>query len=246
VKLASPELRDRLASEFVLGTLRGPARRRFQEYLKRDAALRADVARWEAHLTPLADHLPEVDPPARVWSRIEAQLDRSGGTKSAAATTGFWGSIGFWRTLGLGASGLAAVLLFSMLTVKPVPLDQEPVLTAVLAEDNNDARIYIEQPKSNLLTVKMVKPWKANGGIAHELWVIPKDGAPRSLGVISGTSDTTINVAGLDARLANGALFAVSLEPPGGSTSGAPTGKVVCKGSIAWMPPKTARPNSQI
>ena len=78
------------------------------------------------------------------------------------------------------------------------------------------------------------------------LVMIPKDGAPRSLGVINDTTDTRISVAGLDARLANGALFAVSLEPLGGSPSGAPTGKVVCKGSIAWMPPKTAKAGSQI
>ncbi|MEP7155738.1 MAG: anti-sigma factor [Betaproteobacteria bacterium] len=245
MKLANPELRDRLASEYVLGTMRGAARRRFQEYLKRDEALRADVARWEAHLTPLAEQLPPVTPPSRVWSRIEAQLDRASGIK-AAPSAGFWSSLGFWRALGLGASGLAAVLLFAVLAPKPLSLDQEPVLTAVLAEDNNDARLYVEQPKANLLTVKLVKPWKANSGFAHELWVIPKDGAPRSLGVINDTTDTKINVAGLDARLANGALFAVSLEPLGGSPSGAPTGKVVCKGSIAWMPLKPARVNPQI
>ena len=245
MKLANPELRDRLASEYVLGTMRGAARRRFQEYLKRDDALRSDVARWETHLTPLADRLPAVTPPARVWARIEAQLDRASGIKSTVSG-GFWSNIGFWRTLGLGASGLAAVLLFSLLSPKTQLLEYQPVLTAVLAEDNNDARLYVEQPKSDLLTVKLVKPWKANSGIAHELWVIPKDGAPRSLGVINDTTDTKINVAGLDARLANGALFAVSLEPMGGSPSGAPTGKVVCKGSIAWMPVKPAKPNTQI
>jgi len=117
---------------------------------------------------------------------------------------------------------------------------------AVLAEENNDARVYIEQPKSNVLMVKMVKPWKTNSGIAHELWVIPKDGAPRSLGVINSAVDTEIHLAGLDTKLVNGALMAVSLEPPGGSHTGSPTGRVVCKGSIAWMPPKPAKPRAQI
>ncbi len=248
MKLANPDLRNRLASEYVLGTMQGAARRRFHEYLKRDADLRAEVARWEAHLTPLTARLPDVEPPARVWSRIEAQLDRFG--SAATKSSGFWGSLGFWRTLGLGASGVAAALLVVFVTQQPVlspaALEQEPMLTAVLAEDNNDARVYIEQPKSNVLMVKMIKPWKLNSGIAHELWVIPKEGAPRSLGVINDASDTKINVAGLDAKLANGALLAVSLEPLGGSPSGAPTGKVVCKGSIAWMPVKTAKPAGQI
>jgi len=244
MKLTHPELRDRLAAEYVLGTMKGGARRRFQEYLRRDAGLRADVARWEAHLTPLTERLSVIEPPARVWSRIKAQLDQTVAPASAKAAPGLWESLGFWRTLGLGATGIAAALLVVFVTLKPV--EPEPMLMAVLAEDSNDARVYIEQPRSNVLMVKMVKPWKTNAGIAHELWVIPKDGAPRSLGVINSTTDTKIDLAGLDAKLVNGALLAVSLEPPGGSPSGSPTGKVVCKGSIAWMPPKPAKPRPQI
>ena len=244
MRLAHPDLRNRLASEYVLGTMQGRARRRFQDYLKRDPDLRAEVARWEAHLTPLAARLPDIEPPARVWSRIEARLAGSVEPSPVKTVSGFWASLGFWRTLGVGASGLAAVLLVAIVTLQSA--EQEPMLTAVLAEDNNDARVYVEQPKSNVLLVKLVKPWKTNSGFAHELWVIPKNGAPRSLGVINDATDTKINLAGLDAKLANGALFAVSLEPPGGSPSGAPTGKVVCKGSIAWMPPKSGKSATQI
>lgn len=244
MKLAHPELRDRLAAEYVLGTMKGGARRRFQEYLKRDAGLQTQVARWESHLTPLAGRLPAIQPPARVWSRIEAQLDRSAAYPAAKMASGFWGSLGFWRTLGLSAAGLAAALLVAVIGLNPV--ESEPMLMAVLAEDNNDARVYIEQPKSNVLVVKLIKPWRTNSGFAHELWVIPKDGAPRSLGVINDATDTRIQLSGLDARLVNGTLLAVSLEPPGGSPSGAPTGRVVCKGSIAWMPPKPDKPRAQI
>ena len=248
MKLAHPELRDRLAAEYVLGTMKGGARRRFQDYLQGDAALQTDVASWEAYLTPLAElflaKVPAIEPPARVWARIEARLDGPAALPPARTKSGFWENLGFWRALGLGAAGLAAALLVTVITVKPA--EQEPMLMSVLAEDNNEARVYIEQPKSNMLMVKMVKPWKINSGIAHELWVIPKAGAPRSLGVINSAADTTIDVAGLDAKLVNGALLAVSLEPPGGSPSGSPTGRVVCKGSIAWMPPKPDKPRPSI
>ena len=244
MRLAHPDLRIRLAAEYVLGTMKGGARRRFQDYLKRDAGLQIEVARWEEHLTPLAERLQAIEPPARVWSRIAVQLDGSVALPPTKKTSGIWESLGFWRSLGLGAAGLAAALLVAVVALKPD--EQEPMLMAVLAEDSNEARVYIEQPKSNVLMVKMVKPWKTNSGFAHELWVIPKNGAPRSLGVINAATDTKIDVAGLDAKLVNGALLAVSLEPPGGSPSGSPTGKVVCKGSIAWMPAKPAKPRTQI
>jgi anti-sigma-K factor RskA len=246
MKLTHPELRNSLASEYVLGTMKGAARRRFEEYLRRDAGLRQEVTRWENHLTPLTNRLPSVEPSARVWSRIEAQLDSSLSKSSAAKSSGLWDSLAFWRNLGLGASGLAAALLVAVMAVKPVVVDQDPVLTAVLAEDNNVVRILVEQPKAGLLNVKMVKPWRTDTGFAHELWVIPKEGAPRSVGVINDATDTRISLAGLDSKLADGAVFAVSLEPPGGSPTGAPTGKVVCKGTIAWMPQKKTRPATQI
>jgi anti-sigma-K factor RskA len=243
MKLAQPELRSRLAAEYVLGTMKGGARRRFQDYLKRDAALQAEVARWEAHMTPLAQRLPAIEPPARVWDRIQSQLDGPGATVPSKAASGMWQSLGFWRNWGLGVTGLAAALLFAVVTVKPV--EQEPILMSVLAEDNNDVRVYIEQPESNVLHVTMVKPWNIRPGIVHQLWVLPKAGGPRSVGVINSAADTNLTLAGLDAKLVDGALFAVSLEPPGGSPTGTPTGKVVCKGSIAWMPQRTAKPRAQ-
>lgn len=244
MKLAHPDLRSRLASEYVLGTMRGPTRRRFEEYLKRDPALRAEVVRWEEHLSPLAERLDPVDPPARVWQRIEMRLDRATRRREPAkAAGGLWQSIAFWRGLGLAATGLATILLVTTFSLKPA--GPEPILTAVLAEDSNAVRLFIEQPKANVLKVRMIKPWTNGPDKAHELWVIPAGGAPRSVGVINSHGDTQISLAGLDARLAEGALFAVSIEPPGGSTTGAPTGKVVCKGTIAWLPQRGHRPPGQ-
>ena len=233
MKLANPELKNRLASEYVLGTMKGAARRRFEAYLRADMALRAEVTRWEQHLMPLAARIPPVAPPARVWAQIEASI----GAGAYPRPTGLWGSLAFWRGLALAAAGVAATVLIAVAMQKSAV--SEPTLMAVLAEESNAPRVYIEQPKAGLLVVTMIKPWSVNAARSHELWVIAKNGEPRSLGVINSSSDTRIVRAELDMRLVDGTQFAVSIEPPGGSTSGMP-GRIVCKGIIAWMPKKTA------
>ena len=235
MKLANPELKNRLASEYVLGTMKGAARRRFEAYLRADMALRAEVTRWEQHLMPLAARIPPVAPPARVWARIEASIGAS--AAYTARPTDLWGSLAFWRGLALAAAGVAATVLVAVVMQKSAV--SEPTLMAVLAEESNAPRVYIEQPKSGLLVVTMIKPWSVNAARSHELWVIAKNGEPRSLGVINSSSDTRIVRAELDVRLVDGTQFAVSIEPPGGSTSGMP-GRIVCKGIIAWMPKKAA------
>ena len=246
MKLGDPQLRVRLASEYVLGTMKGGARRRFDEYLKHDAALRAEVARWETHLMPLNERLQPVTPHTRVWEKIAARI---GGLKTDMTVekkpVGLWESIAFWRNLGLGASGVAVALLTAMLTLKPI--DQSPMLTAVLAEDDNIARVFIEQPKSGLLMVKMVTPWQTMNGMALQLWVVPKNGAPHSLGLINNTGETRLSLAGMDEKLSGGLVFAISKEPPGGSPTGQPSpGSVMCKGAIAHLPSSAKQPRPPI
>ncbi len=247
MKLDHPDLQSRLAAEYVLGTMKGRARRRFEDYLRMPAnrTLREAVAKWEAHMTPLADRVPPVAPPKRVWARIEAQLFASKtqvntGTSSQNAletpvNKGLFG-LNFWRNLGLGASTLAAALLVVVFTGNPLRSD-EPMITAVL-EDQGGARMVIDQRHPDRIEARLIRNWNSSNDISHELWVIPTDGAPRSLGVVSDAGNTTIKIPGLSAKLAGGAVFAVSLEPKGGSPTGAPTGRVVCKGTIAKMPPK--------
>ncbi len=254
MKLNSPELISRLASEYVLGTLRGGARRRFVQLMQRDAALREAVATWEAHLTPLADLVEPIAPPRRVWNNIEARIGATAASSRSNAETnqnaagnaisggGFWGSLPFWRGLGVVGSTAAAILLAATLRSAPVAVvSPDPMVVAVL-EDNGEARLIVEQPKSGYVMVKMVKPWNGPDDHSLELWVIPKDGAPRSIGLVSDSVDTKLIKTDMDVRLTDGTLFAVSKEPKGGSPTGAPTGAVLCKGVIARMPAKTSPP----
>jgi anti-sigma-K factor RskA len=69
---------------------------------------------------------------------------------------------------------------------------------------------------------------------SHELWVIPVGGKPHSLGTMGSGRQMHMQLADALARLLQqGATIAISVEPRGGSRTGAPTGPVVASGSLS-------------
>ena len=119
-----PELRDRLASEYVLGTLHGRARARIERLLRDDLELRDRVAFWERGLTPMASTLSVAAPSAEVWARIAKRIAPRERVAPAASQGRFARWLSRWfelRTLGSLAVGLvlgvAATLLGPALLV---------------------------------------------------------------------------------------------------------------------------------
>jgi anti-sigma-K factor RskA len=79
------------------------------------------------------------------------------------------------------------------------------------------------------LVLQPIHPVVPGSGRAFELWAVPPQGAPRSLGLVSGEQATTVQRGLL---LRDTAAFAVSLEPSGGSPTGAPTGPILSVGKL--------------
>ena len=223
----SPGLASALAAEYVVGTLHGRARRRFEAIMRADPQVAAIVRRWEAGLVPLAERVPDVEPPARVWRAIEERIS------PRPTGTGFWSSVGFWRSFGLLTGGVASVLLAAFLYISTGPRG-EPMFVAVLTAPDSQPRMVVSMHSPNLLRVRMVKPWKDMEGKGLELWVLPKEGAPRSLGMVHNRmGDTMMRIDPSDPRVQGADAIAISMEPMTGSPTGQPTGPVLCKGMVA-------------
>lgn len=222
----SEDLAHRLAAEYALGTLRGRARARFEALARSDPAVDEIRRRWEEALAPLAERVAEVEPPARVWSRIE---ERIGPDRPAGA----WSSVGFWRSFGLLAGGVASVLLAAFLFTQG-PSRAEPQYVAVLVSPTNEARMTVAVRRDGM-HIHNVRGWKTvqDAGGAIELWAVPKEGAPRSLGLIANTGgDFMVRIPADDPRLRDVKAFALSSEPAGGSPTRQPTGPVLCSGLV--------------
>lgn len=248
-----PALQDRLAAEYVLGTLRGRARLRFAAWAREDAALRRRVESWQERLTPLADAVKPVRPSPRVWKAIEARIGPEA-VATGAPRAGFWESVAFWRTTGLVASGMAAALLVAVAVQKPqvvqVPVErvvEVPVERLIEVESKKMQPAYVAvlrnkagkivflayaNRQSNELWFKRVDMAIPKDDMGYELWGMPtKPGEkPRSLGMIPGVESGTITLASAaDQALGDFPELAITMEPAKGS-GGTPAGPMIAKG----------------
>ena len=229
----SQDLAHRLAAEYALGTLRGRARNRFEAIARVDAEVDAIRRQWEAAFSPFAERVPGIEPPARVWNRIEERIGDRGAAKGPGA------SLSFWRSFGLVAGGVATVLFAAFLYLQAGPRPSaEPVMLAVLTAPApaSDARMVISFHAPDRMHIVNYRPWPSveKEGKGLELWVLDKDGAPRSLGMIPNVKgETTLKVRIDDPRLQGANTLALSAEPREGSPTKQPTGRVLCSGGVA-------------
>jgi anti-sigma-K factor RskA len=222
-------LADRLAAEHVLGTLRGGARRRFEALLPSHPALRAAVAQWEQRLAPLAARVAPVQPSPHVWRKIEARLFAA--RNDAAPRTTLWQRLALWRALA-GAATAATVAMVVVSTREPPPA--APIVVVLAANPEAAQALHASFVASvsadgRALVLRPVGDVALAPGRALELWAVPPQGAPRSLGLVRESGATTVLRTQL---LRDTAAFAVSIEPVGGSTTGAPTGPIVSVGKL--------------
>lgn len=225
-------LRDRLAAEYALGTLRGAARRRFETWLRDDRQLRAAVADWQGRLAALAELQQPVTPPARVWEGIERRL-------GPAVQPQWWQ---FWRTsaarpwgvLAL-AAGAAALVLAVRLAAPPAAAPRTQQIAALSDAQSQTAMVVTADTRHRRLQVRVAEDVHVPADRTLQLWAITRTGKPRSLGILPGNRSTDL---ALDARATapDVALLAISLEPKVGSPDpNGPTGPVLYKGSWARL-----------
>ena len=214
-----PELRERLAAEYALGTLRGRARERLKRWMRDDPELRKEVQSWETRLAPMAQLVTPVEPPARVWNQVERQLGSR--TKSS-----------WWKALGWMAAGAAAAMI-AVAVLLPLQSDSTAAYVAVLSDPKTNRPVLVATAEraDKVLRVNVLDPAIHVSGRSLELWALPQGGKPRSLGVLSNQERGALKLlAAADQALGDVPTLAISLEPAGGSPSGQPSGPVLYTG----------------
>lgn len=225
-----PALREQLAAEYVLGTLKGGARRRFESYLHDDAALRRTTAAWQDRLAPMGEFATPRTPRAQVWQGIARRLNlprRARGWRLWPAD-----AFDFWRMLGV-ASTLAALLLATTLGTQLLRAPQLDYVSTLTDEQARPAVLVTGDRTHKVLTARLTDNARIAADKTLQLWAIPKQGHPRSLGLLAARGEAelalTERAIGDDVT-----MLAVSLEPKGGSPDPqGPTGPILYKG--VWI-----------
>ncbi|MBN8633086.1 MAG: anti-sigma factor [Rhodobacterales bacterium] len=210
--LTPHEADDALAAEYVLGVLDLSERAGAEARIRRDAAFAALVTSWETRLDGLNDGYAPVPAP-NLLPKIEARLFPK--AAPARPRPGLFG----WLS---GATVAALLVLAAITTLAPPRLQ----LVATLATADNRLAYRVTH-FGETMQITRIAGVPAVRGQVHELWVIAPGSAPVSLGLL----DSSPLVVTYPAPPA-GFVFAVSVEPEGGSPTGQPTGPVILTAKI--------------
>jgi anti-sigma-K factor RskA len=236
MNLSRPDRRERLerlAAEFALGTSPPRVRRRLIAIARRDRPVAVALSEWERRIAALADDVPAMTPPPRVWRNIVARLGLD--PEDAAARRGRWSRLAVWRALAI--TSLAGIVAIGVAEWWRAPaVIPAPLVVALAGADGKVALIATATRGERYLTLKTVGNATPGADKAFELWALPQSGAPQALGVIPHGDLVRVPLANpADETLSNIPTLAVSVEPPGGSPTGKPTGPVLYSGRIERM-----------
>ncbi len=223
----SPELRERLSAEYVLGTMPALTRQRFERLLAVDPTLRQAVEDWNARFGPIDDDALTQEPPARVWQAVERRLALPPAPSLQRPRRGWLDSLSFWRAATFAAAAAAVAILYVTVWTPPAPT----AVVAILSDDKGDPGwVALSGPRRGEIAVAPIHQVAIDAAHAFELWAIAA-GPPRPLGLLAPEPGHPLQV---QASLLppDGGTLAVSVEPSGGSPTGLPTGPVRYKGSV--------------
>jgi anti-sigma-K factor RskA len=228
--------REYLAAEYALGILEGEELLEARGLVASDADFAREVEAWEERLAPLFDEMGDETPPEALWGKVKAEIDRDRGGDVVDLKR----RLGRWKGMTAAASAVAAslalVVAFDATRPPPaieVPARSEMMVASLMSEDKAMVVSAAWMPaKKSLMVMPAAMPREP--GRSHELWIIPADGKPRSLGLVSGEGPHEMAIdEAMAPMFAEAATLAISVEPEGGSPGPGPTGPVIASGTLA-------------
>jgi anti-sigma-K factor RskA len=240
-----PERLDRLAREYALGTLAGPARRRFERVLRASPAAGMAVAVWQQRLSVLEGGTVGKQPSEATWRSLEQRLFPAANAPAVPPAPSRRGGVASWvRGLlsgrALGGAVAAALLGAVLLRWQPGLVGLEPQIDALppsyvgllLDKGGKPTLLASSRRQGRQLTVKLLQPITIPPDRVAQLWALPKDGgAPFPVGTVPDKGSGRIALPDASEKLFfTVAQLAVSIEKAPAAAGAAPSGEFVLIG----------------
>ena len=236
MNITDRELIDGLCQRYVVGTMRGAARVRFEQILKNNKDLADSLLEWEEIMSPLALMLEPIAPSELSLPRIMRSIKRKVVIQQdevpqqrfaplAMAAMIMLMGVGWW------SAANQEPLVITKNIIKTVV--EESKVAVINSEKGDVLWLTKMYPKSGRIDVAVQGKLQPVADKDYELWALTASGKPVSLGLLpkSDKASLALSVAKLEA-LGSSAKLAVSLEPLGGSPKDVPTGPVLYVASI--------------
>ncbi len=227
MRYQKPQVQERLAREYVLGTMTAAVRRRFQRLLNADADLQKQVLRWEQHLQPLADQLPPQTPPRAIWNALAQRLGHA--PQASVQKTGWLSSLALWR--GFSALASTAVLVLAVILVRTPEVRPADYLAVMAAEESVASIVASARKAPWELTLELVKtPPLASDKTLH-LWAVSAEtGQIHSLGALGNEAKQQRPLSEQEWLLIKGAHSLIVTEEANAAAPDQPSGPVRYRG----------------
>jgi anti-sigma-K factor RskA len=230
VHTTGPDDSTLVAAEYVLGVWSARERRDFALRLPQEPGLAREVEVWEERLGGLASEVRPVVPPPSVWDRIETVV--AAHVDSPSRQPGLWQNLAFWRWAAMASATVAAASILALIYLARPTAPDQPLIARLDVGGGQAGFVAAIDPARNGLTIVPASVTNVNQRVL-ELWLIAPGEQPRSLGLIEPGRAVHISLpADMVRRVSVDATLAVSLEPPGGSPTGLPTGPVIANGKL--------------
>ncbi len=227
-------------AEYALGVLSPAEEQRLREAAARDPVLRAQIAAWEQNLARIADNLPGVPPPERIWRGIDQAMSSESQARASASRAparSLWDNAAFWR--GVSFASLATAAAACLVAVLPLlrpelpPPAQNRLVAALSAAEGPASFVATYDPLHNQILIVPASMLKEPERVP-ELWLVTRDKRVISLGVVSPEQPRAVAIPPhLVAETGVGAALVITLEPPGGAPGGVATGPAIAKGDLS-------------
>jgi len=217
------------ADDYVLGLLAPDEAAAIESAMEMDAALRAAIGASRDRFIELDLAGPEAQASAALWQRIEASLDQPwpAVTPPAAAQAND-NHLGRWKAVAL--AGLAACAVLVIALGYTLLGQQNPQVIAILVDDKGTPLVLVEDFGNTRSRITPLADYIVPAGRQMQVWTLPsKEIGPTSLGLLDDWHTSLLDSRALPAPHEE-QLYEITLEQPGGSPTGLPTGPILVKG----------------